>query len=154
MLQQLKYHIMWCHDLLWCDGFGAISWDVIQYDFLWCDGFDVISCDVLWSLVRSFLKILWCYVLLYYVLRCFMVSFHKMLWNETSCLEMSGLTLVYVSSSTNMLKSMWTSGYWKLFIHINMFKFLRTKLFKHDKQKVNYPAIIVGILHLTYRYIV
>ena len=47
---------------------------------------------------------------------------------------MVGLSLALVHSSTNMLKSVWTSGLWKPLVHINMSRFLRTKFFfaSHD----------------------
>ena len=54
----------------------------------------------------------------------------------------AGLSLALVHSSTNMLKSVWTSGLWKPLIHTNMSRFLITKFFLlHFAWNDHFPLI-------------
>ena len=41
----------------------------------------------------------------------------------TFCGQLTGLSLTLVYSSTNMSKSVWTSGFWKPLVHKNMSNF-------------------------------
>ena len=135
-----NWSIISCDVMICCDVMVLMPYYWMLYNMIFCDvmvlmpyhgmlynmifvmwwflmSYHVMSCDAMLydDLWGHFLK--YCDVMFCYVLWCLVMSFHKMLWNETSCIAMSGLSLVLVSSSTNVLESMWTSGFWKLNIH-------------------------------------